>query len=215
MTDSTPKLSVKLSLNPSTYHFSNPTAPTLSLSIESHADKTLTLFTWNTPFAPTLALHQGGFIITDVVNNTIIPQASVHIQRAPFSRARGSGDEKYFLTLEPHTVTVIPTEFGRGGGWRPQPRAIVEKGWELDDQGNERKIRRSTKGCGVDGLESDHSYRVDVSRDKLMGLWWRWGTKEDILVDSNSRDWNLTSVQQERSPLEVQHIEGVEFKVMD
>lgn len=96
---------------------------------------------------------------------------------------------------------------------RPQPRAIVEKGWELDEQGNERKIRRSTQGCGVDGLESGHSYRVDIAQHKLMGLWWRWGTKEEILVDPGSRDWNLSSLQKETSPLKVEHGEGVEFRV--
>lgn len=213
MTDSEPKLSVKLSITPSTYHFSNPTAPTLSLDIQSHADKTLTLFTWATPFAPALALNRRGFVITDVANNTTVPQTSVMVQRAPFSRARDSGDEKYFLTLEPHAPITVSAVFGRGGGMRPQPRAIVEKGWELDEQGNERKIRRSTQGCGVDGLESGHTYRVDVARDKLMGLWWRWGTKEEILVDHSSRDWNLSSLQQEQSPLEVEHIEGVEFSV--
>ena len=96
-------------------------------------------------------------------SNLPVPQTTVHPQRARLSRARGSGDEKHFLTLYPHVPTVMSTEFSRGGGSRPQPRAVVERGWQVDEQDNELKIRRGTKGCRVDGLESGHRYRVDVA----------------------------------------------------
>lgn len=89
----------------------------------------------------------------------------------------------------------------------------MERGWELDEQGNERKIRRSIQGCGVDGLESGHHYRVDVSREKLMDIWWRWGIKDDMLVEEESLDWNLSSFPQEQALLEVENIDGVEFSV--
>lgn len=210
---SEPKLSIKQSLSPTTYHFSNPTPPVISLAVESHAENPITLFTWKTPLDPASALTQGGFIITDVGNNTIIQQTSIRLQRTPISRARGSGDEKCFLTLHPHVPTTV-SAFGRGGAdVRPQPRAVVERGWELDEQGNERKVRRSTKACGVDGLESGHRYRVDVARGELMGIWWRWGTKDDVLVDEGSLDWNLTSFPPEQAPLEIEPINGVEFRV--
>lgn len=209
-----PKLSIQLSLSPTTYHFSNPNSPIISLRVESDADRPITLFTWHTPLDPASALTQDGFVITDVANDTIIPQTTIRLQRAPLSRARGSGDEKCFLTLHPHVLTTVSTAFGRGGvGVRPQPRSVVERGWELDEQGNERKIRRSTRACGVDGLESGHRYRVDVSRGKLMGIWWRWGTKDDVLVDEGSLDWNLSSLPPEQAPLEVGQIDGVEFSV--
>ena len=45
----------------------------------------------------------------------------------------------------------------------PQPRAIVERGCVLDEQGNELKIRWSTKACEVDGLESGHRYKVNIA----------------------------------------------------
>jgi hypothetical protein len=211
-------LSVKLSLSSSTYHFSDPNPPVLALTVESQLDRPITLFTWRTPFHPASALTNGGFVITDTANNTTIPQTLTRIQRTPISRVRGSNDEKYFLTLHPHIPAVVAAGFGPGGGSRrPQPRAIVERGWELDEQGNELKIRRSTKGCGVDGLEAGHRYRVDVARGALMGLWWRWGTKDDgdILVDPGSTDWDLTSLSPEQAPLEVGLIDGVEFDVED
>ena len=213
MADTYPKLSVQLSLSSSIYSFSNPVPPVLALTVESHSDRPITLFTWNTPFDPASALTQRCFTITDMANNGTHPQNQIRIQRLPPSRARGSGDEHYFLTLQPHVPVVVSTEFSRGGGQRPQPRAIVERGWMLDEQGNELKIRQSTQGCGVDGLESGHRYKVDVARGGLMGAWWRCGTKEDILVDQGSLDWNLSSLSPEPIPLEVGEIDGVEFSI--
>lgn len=211
-----PKLSIKLSLFPTIYRFSNPIPPMISLVVKSHADTPITLFTWNTPLDPASALTQGGFIVIDVANNAIIPQTSIRLQRAPISQARGSGDEEYFLTLHPHVLTTVSAAFGRGDfSVRPQPRSVVERGWELDEQGNERKVRRSTQACGVDGLESGHRYSVDVCGKKLMGIWWRWGTKDDVMVDERSLDWDWSSFPPEQAPLEIEEIDGVEFSVED
>ena len=87
----------------------------------------------------------------------------------------------------------------------------MERGWELDEHGNERKIRRSTRACGVDGLEGGHRYRLDVVRGQLMGIWWRWGMKDDVLVEPGSREWNM--IPPEPTPLEVGSVDGVEFCV--
>ena len=128
----------------------------------------------------------------DIDSNLPVPQTTVRLRRAPFSRTRGSGDEKYFLTLYPQVPTVVSTDFSRGGGSRPQPRAVVERGWELDEQGSKTNFRRGTKGCGVDGLKSGHRYRVDVAKGSLMGIWWRWGTKEEMMVKPRNVHWNMT-----------------------
>ena len=69
----------------------------------------------------------------DTDSNLPVPQTTIRLQRAPISRAHGSGDEKYFLKLHPHVPAVMSTEFSRGGGSRPQARAVVERGWELDE----------------------------------------------------------------------------------
>ena len=92
---------------------------------------------------------------------------------------------------------------------------MVEKGWEIDEEtGKERRIRRSICGCGVDGLESGHRYRVDVERKAIEEVWWRYGTKEDVMVDQGSHDWNLSEVKREEGNLEVVgEISGVEFEV--
>lgn len=203
---------VKLSLFESTYYFTNPNPPTLALTIESHADRPLTIFTWDTPFNPKRGLVQGCFSITDTTNNKVIPQTSIQIQRGPFSRARGSNDETLFLTLYPRTPIVVSTVFGRGGGkFPPEPRAVVERGRVRDEQGNEIMTHRSTKGCGVDGLEGGHQYKVDVNRGPLMGFRWWWGTKEEVMVDSGGLNWNI--IPGEETPLNIGPIEGVEFRV--
>lgn len=36
-----------------------------------------------------------------------------------------------------------------------------------------------------------------------MGIWRRWGTKDDVLVDQGSLDWNLSSLPPEQAHLEV------------
>ena len=209
-----PKLSVKLSLSSSTYCFSNPSPPALSLTIESHADRPLTIFTWKTPFHPKTRMVFSCFKITDLETNELVPQTKIALQRNPFSRVRGSTDEQYLLTLQPHTPTVVSTGFSRGGGKvPPQPRAVVERGWVLDEEGNELKIRRSTRGCGVDGLEVGHRYKVGVTRGPLMGLWWRWGTKEEFQVEPGDPSWAFYDVKCEEIPLEVGEIDEAEFSI--
>ncbi len=114
---------------------------------------------------------------------------------------------------------TVSTAFARGGaeGPRPQPRSVVEKGWEIDEEtGKEKRTRRSVQGCGVDGLESGHRYRVDVEREAIEGAWWRDGTKEDVMVEEGSREWNLSEVEPGEGTLEVVggEIPGVEFEVL-
>ena len=184
-----------------------------SIPVESHADRPLTIFTWQTPFDPKSGMTQSCFKITDLESDEIVPQEIIPLQRRPFSRVRGNIDEKYFLTLQPYTPTVVSTGFSRGGGKRPQPRAVVERGWELDEQGNELKIRRGTQGCGIDGLEVGHRYKVGVTRGSLVGLWWRWGTKEEFQIEPGEPNWTLDAVTPEQVPLEVGPIDEVESSI--
>ena len=115
---------------------------------------------------------------------------------------------------------IVSTGFTRGGadGPRPQPRSVVERGREIDEVTGEVKegTRRSVAGCGVDGLESGHRYRVDVDREAIEGVWWRYGTKEDVIVDKGSRMRNLWEIERGEGNLEVVggEIPGVEFQVL-
>ena len=213
-TSEVPKLTVKLSLSRSSYSFSEPTPPELSLVITSNCDRPLTIFTWGKALWPRLALAQRKFRIIDLTNNAEVTQTSIQIQRMPPTRIRGSADEAYYMTIMPDVPATVSTPFGRPN-FRPQPKAVAERGWEVDDEGNEMKVRRSIYALGVDGLEPGHSYRLDVKRMGLEGIWWRWGTKEDYLVDPDTqgagRMW--ASGDSENDVLVFEPIEGIEFSV--
>lgn len=110
------------------------------------------------------------------------------IQRSAITRVRGSGDEDLYLTLKPEVPVTLSRPFGRGGvngtvALKPLPKHIVQQGWELNDKGEQRKIRRSTKATGVDGLEAGHSYCVGVDLERLGRVKWAYKTKEEVLVD--------------------------------
>lgn len=114
---------------------------------------------------------------------------------------------------------TVSTTFARGGaeGPRPQPRSVVERGWEIDEEtGEEKRTKRSVQGCGVDGLESGHRYRVNVEREAIEGVWWRYGSKDDVMVEEGSRKWNLAEIEPGEGKLEVieKEISGVEFEVL-
>lgn len=87
----------------------------------------------------------------------------------------------------------------------------MERGWELDAEGKERGVRRSTRPCGVDGLQEGRRYRVNLAREQVEGARWWWGTKDDVMVDKGTLLWNL--LPGEKGGLEVGLIEGVEFYV--
>ncbi|CAO1603679.1 hypothetical protein XANCAGTX0491_007259 [Xanthoria calcicola] len=207
-----PKLTVQLYLSPTTYSFSNPTPPTLRLSITSDAERPITLLTFNTPFHPATGMTQDCFPIWDLTTDSGVKTTSVRINRLPLSRARGSGDEEYFLTLPPSETTTVSTRFARGNeDLRPLSRAEAEQ--EREEAERSGTARRSLFACGVDGLEPGHRYSVSVAKGKLMSCWWVWGTKDDLLVDPESRDWGLDNIQAEEVPLEIDDIAGVEFDI--
>lgn len=66
---------------------------------------------------------------------------------------------------------------------------------------------RSAKhtGCGVDGLEEEHRYKLVLPRRSVMGLPWRLETKEDILVKSGSLDLKLMTLSLRESHKSQRH----------
>lgn len=209
-----PTLSIVLSLSTTTHQFSDPEPPELSMTITSDSEGPLTVFTWHSILWPKLALAQHGFILTDLTSGAEVEQTFIHLQHKAFSRIRGSGDEKYYLTIDPGSPVTVSTPFGRGDS-RPQPKSVVERGLLLDENGKEMNIRRSMFAQGVDGLEVGHRYRLDVVPEKLEGLWWRWGTKNEVLVDRGSPGCMLFPEQSEQVALKFEPIAGIEFNVED
>ena len=68
---------------------------------------------------------------------------------------------------------------------KPQPRSVVERGWEIDEEGKETRIRRSVCATGVDGLESGHRYAVGLNKELIERIKWAPVRKEEILVDGS------------------------------
>lgn len=222
MTQSTstpPHIELTLSVIPSRHSFSDPSPPTLSMTLLPHSSSPITLFTWNTPLHLQGCLTNNGITITDLTSSTPVPTTVLRIQRTPITRARGSSDEELYLTLEPNVPLVLKRPFGRGGVnakpvVKPLPKSIVQQGWELNDKGEAMKIRRSTKATGVDGLEAGHVYRVGVNMEKLKGVKWTHGTKEDVLVDGRGKGAQVQDFEWEEGEVDW-GIKEAEMEVVD
>ena len=216
---STPTISLTISVTPSTYSFADLHPPSLSITLVSHSSSPVTLFTFFTPLDPRSGLNQDGFILTDLSTSppVIVPQDFIRLQRLPFSRERGSDDDKYFVTLYPETPWTVSAGFATGGGegWRrPQPKNVVKKGLVVDEHGNPTSARRGTRGSGVDGLESGKRYKVGVHSDQLSEVWWKWGERDEIMVEQGDRAWNLSEVVEGQGDIAWQVGEEVEFEVL-
>ncbi|KAI0457390.1 hypothetical protein F5B21DRAFT_521225 [Xylaria acuta] len=154
------------------------------LRATSRAQYPITLYTWRRPLDPKGALTNNRYVITDLTTSDPAKTTYLMINRGPQLRVRGGPDDQYFLTLQPNNPVELSTGFGRGGGGiKPDPRAVVERGWERDGNGNERKIRRSTQATGVDSLQPGHTYSIGLNMEALGGCWWAPVMKDEILVD--------------------------------
>ncbi|THW73901.1 hypothetical protein D6D17_10631 [Aureobasidium pullulans] len=179
-----PRVDIKLSITPSSYAFTEQSPPTMMLELTSHAEVPTTFATWGSPLDIRSALTRNGCIIIDRATESAVPTTQTMVQRGALMRIRGTFDERYLLTLEPHVSVTLTTPFGRNGsGVKSQPKAVVQRGWKLDEHGNERKIRRSTKATGVDGLEPGHQYLVKLNYELLKQCKWTPARKEEVLID--------------------------------
>ncbi|KAH0283150.1 hypothetical protein M436DRAFT_68227 [Aureobasidium namibiae CBS 147.97] len=183
MTNSPPRIDITFSITPSTHSFSSPLPPTLDLTLLSHASAPITLFTWNTPFHLPHCLTNTSLSIHNTKTSTPVPTTKLLIQRPALTRVRGSYDEVLFLTLLPGVPVTLSRPFGRNATMKPLPKHMIQRGWELDADGNERRIRRSTRATGVDGLEAGCSYSVGLNMDSLEQCKWAFATKDQVLVE--------------------------------
>jgi hypothetical protein len=198
-----PLIDIKLSMTPSSYAFTEQTPPTVTLELTSHAEMPITIATWASPLDIRRALISNGFIIIDRATGSAVPTTRLLVQRTELKRVRGTSDEHEYLTLEPHVPLTLSTGFSRNGGKiKPQPRAVVQRGWELDEHGNERKIRRSKKATGVDGLEAGHQYLVRLNHELLERCKWTPARKEEVLVDHRGLGSSFREYPWETSSLE-------------
>ncbi|KAK4198321.1 hypothetical protein QBC40DRAFT_284041 [Triangularia verruculosa] len=185
-----PKVHVTMTIDPQTHSFTTDALPPLlTLKITSSYTTPITFFTFNRPLSLPSALTNRTITIHCLPSLQKIETCSFRVNRPAITRVKGDSDESFYLTLYPNTTVEISTPFGRGGGVnkiRPVPKKIAEKGWEVDEDGKERRIRRSVQPTGVDGLEPGWEYKVGLDRESLEGMWWAAVEKEEILVEDGA-----------------------------
>ncbi|KAL5371705.1 hypothetical protein DPSP01_014056 [Paraphaeosphaeria sporulosa] len=200
--EESPRITVEIVFDRLSHSFSQPSPPILTLTLTSHAKTPLTLFTWGTPFSLPRALTSNGFVITDTSSGQNVKTSLMQVQRTPLKRTRGSPDEQYFLTLQPESPVHLSTGFGRGGGGvKPQPKSVVERGLEVDANGNEVNLRRSKSATGVDGLEPGRKYEIGLNTDLLDIIRWAPAEKEDILVEGTGEGSNVQDYEWNKGSL--------------
>ncbi|KAF2995689.1 hypothetical protein E8E13_003177 [Curvularia kusanoi] len=183
-THPTPLIEVNLSISPPSHSFTSPSPPALFITLISHATSPITLVTCHTAFDMRCCLSNSSITITDSDSNTAIQTTRIMVQRAPLRRTRNkTGNENLFLTLQPSIPLILSRPFGRAADAKPQPKSIVQRGWEIDENGREKRIRRSVHATGVDGLEAGHGYRVGLNREVLDRCRWAFATRDEILVE--------------------------------
>jgi hypothetical protein len=180
-----PSLSIDMAINPSIYSVSSADLPNLSFSITSHSTHPITILTNGTVLTQERPFIRGkDYTATDINTNQRVWFSTEYVQRGCSIEQRlGHSDERHFLTLLPEVPVKISYPFGPAGGWKRRdpskgltvsPRAPHFKGEEFRTY-----------------FEPGHKYRFGIAykqgRDELLGpvqgvLWWRYGTKEEVLA---------------------------------
>ncbi|KAI1333604.1 hypothetical protein F5Y15DRAFT_340959 [Xylariaceae sp. FL0016] len=158
-----PSIAVVATITPSTYKRgeSENAIPILSIkaTLDASAPKPVTVNTWHTIFNLGLALKRRSFTVQDLTQN---PPANISLEiskgpkRPDFRRIKGSGDEKYYVTLHPAQETIVAEH----------PLNIV---------------RRTENELPV--FRAGHVYQIGLSEEGIMVRDWWWGTTDDVLAE--------------------------------
>jgi hypothetical protein len=180
-----PSLSIDMAINPSIYSVSSTALPNLSFSITSHSTHPITILTNGTVLTKERPFIRGkNYTAIDINTNQRVWFSTEYVQRGcPIQQRLGHSDEKHFLTLLPEVPVKITYPFDPVVCWNRRdpsegltfsPRAPDFKGEEF------RKY-----------FEPGHKYRFGIAykqgTERLLGpvqgvLWWRYGTKEEVLA---------------------------------
>ena len=162
----------------------------MSFTITSHFSHPITICTYHTPLDPYTAWYGKGFYqnftATDISNGKRVWFRGRMPQRAhPLVRHLGHSDRDHFLTLYPNVPVTVSYPFHCSG-------------WNKRQLGFENYTPRGPEFRGEvfrQHFEPGHRYQVGVAYrpgeyipgqlqergPDQMVLWWRYGTKEDVL----------------------------------
>ena len=180
-----PSHSIDIAIDPSIYSVSSTDLPSLSFSITSHSTHPITILINGTvliqerPF-----IHGKNYTAIDINTNQRVWFSTEHVQRGyHILQQLGHSDERHFLTLLPEIPVKITYLFMPVGRWnrRDPSEGLTFSPQALDFRGEEfRKY-----------FEPGHKYRfgiaykqgIEGSLGPVQGaLWWRYGTKEEVLA---------------------------------
>ena len=149
-------MDVSLSVEPSTFVPGRSARPTLTLTAISRATQPITIFTWPTIFNLGLSQERTNFTVHDLTSDTAIStETTKGPRRMEFSRNTGSGDDEFFVTLQPEVPRVFSHSF-----------ALAM---------HEADCRPS--------LQEGHRFRFAVSEGEVVQHWW-YGIRKDVMASS-------------------------------
>lgn len=183
-----PTITISIAIEPASYSLSqSKELPNLSITVQSHASRPITVFTFATVLNPRLALMRKNFYCVDeATGKPVWLERTKGPQRPAFRRRLGDTDEQYFLELQPEQPTTITCPFVLASGWKHRG--------QTGPQGRTSEVSHVYLGREYQNfLEPGHSYRFGIADDECL-RWWRYGTKDEVLEPRGSLgcglDWS-------------------------
>ncbi|KAI4093299.1 MAG: hypothetical protein L6R37_007395 [Teloschistes peruensis] len=150
-----PRITVKVSLSPTIYLFSDPKPPKLTPTVTSSTEKALSIWSIQVAFPSRLALCSKRYNITDVMTGTRAPQHHLQVHRTqPMMGTRGGNDGQYLMTV----LSGVPKTFS----WNiapARPALIIDS----------PEVELTSRVYGFKDLEPDHSYQLRCAIKELRG----------------------------------------------
>ncbi|KAI4121166.1 MAG: hypothetical protein LQ338_006529 [Usnochroma carphineum] len=202
---SEPAISVSWSLDPPTHSYSSDTAPTLKLSLTSHATRPITIY--NEYMNPSIVLAEGHLSIFDHTANVEVDQVKTrYCDFPPPSKVHVPLREQMFHTLYPEVPKVFTGTFGRGK-MPPKPK--------LPESSNGERDKKQARG--VDGLEPGHQYSLRPGKGWGYIRWWEYGEKDQVINPPEGRlDGRQVAYNRKKTPhpairVNVEELPEIEF----
>ena len=183
--DSIPKITATISLDPLQHSFSSSKAPTLHLNLTSHHTSPITIYADD--ISPSLMLAYGALEITDLATGLSVSNIKRNYCKfEPPSKVDVPLREDLFYTLHPNTPLTLSTPFTHkrsNDESKPLPKSQPDYG---DANPNSRPLSTDRTAYGVDSLEADHSYRLTMADNSRANFskeirWWEYGPKELVV----------------------------------
>ena len=220
----TPPISISMNLSSSVHSLKMNHAglPKLQLTLTSHLQQPITICTYRTALEPRMAWHTSSifqnFIVTDIETGQHVFLPPKYVNRRCTLRRQIGRDESYYLTLSPDVPVTVSSSVRATGWYEREPGTEIVKPRGSHYGGEE--FRRY--------LEPGHTYTIGLkyrpgagngdcgipepSDDQLV-LWWRYGTKEEVLEPPDApfavteQGWSENKIRFKNIPEVQLHIE--------